>query len=133
VPPGHYVTPDFPVLSAGSTPHDAIERWSFEIRGEGRPDRCRAHRWAHGWQDIRVTAAAEGQDLFPPRPIAMSRRLLQRRQFDQSVRERLIDEALARYLDWLAESEAVKAAYGGVVEGGADRRRGPVRRVPRGP
>jgi hypothetical protein len=42
----------------------------------------------------------------------MSRRLLQRRQFDQSVRERLIDEAFARYLDWLAESEAVKAAYG---------------------
>jgi hypothetical protein len=42
----------------------------------------------------------------------MSRRVLQRRQFDQSVREQLIDEAFARYLDWLAESEAVKAAYG---------------------
>jgi len=42
----------------------------------------------------------------------MSRRLLQRRQFDRSFREQLIDEAFARYLDWLAESEAVKAAYG---------------------
>jgi hypothetical protein len=42
----------------------------------------------------------------------MSRRLLQRRQFDQTVREKLIDEAFARYLDWLAESEAVNAAYG---------------------
>jgi hypothetical protein len=41
----------------------------------------------------------------------MSRRLLQRRQFDRSVREQLIDEAFARYLDWLAESEAVNAAY----------------------
>jgi DMSO/TMAO reductase YedYZ molybdopterin-dependent catalytic subunit len=38
VPPGNYVTPDFPVLSAGPTPHDAIEHWSFEIRGEvGEP------------------------------------------------------------------------------------------------
>jgi hypothetical protein len=66
---------------------------------------------AHGWQDIRVTAAAGGQGLFPPHPIAMSRRLLQRRRFDHSVREQLIDEAFARYLDWLAQSEAVKAAY----------------------
>jgi hypothetical protein len=42
----------------------------------------------------------------------MSRRLLQRRQPDQSVRGQLIDEAFAHYLDWLAESEAVNAAYG---------------------
>jgi DMSO/TMAO reductase YedYZ molybdopterin-dependent catalytic subunit len=34
VPPGQYVTPDFPVLSAGPTPHEPIETWSFEIRGE---------------------------------------------------------------------------------------------------
>jgi hypothetical protein len=44
-------------------------------------------------------------------PIAMSRRVLQRRPFDQSVREQLINEAFARYLDWRAESEAVNAAY----------------------
>ncbi|HWW90184.1 MAG TPA: hypothetical protein VNY35_05320 [Solirubrobacteraceae bacterium] len=42
----------------------------------------------------------------------MSRRVLQRRLVGQSVREQLIDEAFARYLDWLAESEAVNAAYG---------------------
>ena len=42
----------------------------------------------------------------------MSRALFQRRQFDQSLRERLIDEAFARYLEWLAESEAVNTAYG---------------------
>jgi DMSO/TMAO reductase YedYZ molybdopterin-dependent catalytic subunit len=34
VPPGQYVTPDFPVLSAGPTPHQPNETWSFEIRGE---------------------------------------------------------------------------------------------------
>jgi hypothetical protein len=42
----------------------------------------------------------------------MSRRLFQRPEFDEWVREQLIDEVFARYLDWLAESEAVNAAYG---------------------
>jgi hypothetical protein len=41
----------------------------------------------------------------------MSRRLFERRQVSQSLREQLIDEAFARYLDWLAESEAVNEAY----------------------
>jgi hypothetical protein len=57
-------------------------------------------------------AQAGQQNLFPALAIAMSRRLLQRRQFDESLREQLIDEALARYFDWLAESESVNAAYG---------------------
>ena len=39
VPPGQYVTRDFPVLSAGPTPHQPIESWSFEIRGEVDPPR----------------------------------------------------------------------------------------------
>jgi DMSO/TMAO reductase YedYZ molybdopterin-dependent catalytic subunit len=34
VPPGQYVTPDFPVLSAGPTPHTPLDRWDFTIRGE---------------------------------------------------------------------------------------------------
>jgi DMSO/TMAO reductase YedYZ molybdopterin-dependent catalytic subunit len=33
VPPGQYVTADFPVLSTGPTPRVAIEDWSFEIDG----------------------------------------------------------------------------------------------------
>jgi DMSO/TMAO reductase YedYZ molybdopterin-dependent catalytic subunit len=33
VPPGQYVTPDFPVLSAGPTPHTPLAEWTFEIRG----------------------------------------------------------------------------------------------------
>ena len=54
VPPGQYVTQDFPVLSAGPTPHGSLESWSFTIRGAGRPSRtpgrgtssrrCRARR-----------------------------------------------------------------------------------------
>jgi len=33
VPPGQYVTSDFPVLSAGPTPHTPFDAWSFTIRG----------------------------------------------------------------------------------------------------
>src|SRR5258705_3964164 len=43
VPPGQYVTPDFPVLSAGPTPHQPTETWSFEIRGE--VDEPRSWTW----------------------------------------------------------------------------------------
>lgn len=32
VPPGQYVTPDFPVLSAGPTPRVPLEEWSFALR-----------------------------------------------------------------------------------------------------
>ena len=34
VPPGQYVTRDFPVLSAGPTPHTPLELWDFSIIGE---------------------------------------------------------------------------------------------------
>ena len=34
VPPGQYVTRDFPVLSAGPTPHTSLEHWDFSIGGE---------------------------------------------------------------------------------------------------
>jgi DMSO/TMAO reductase YedYZ molybdopterin-dependent catalytic subunit len=33
VPPGQYVTHDFPVLSAGPTPHTPLSEWSFTLRG----------------------------------------------------------------------------------------------------
>jgi DMSO/TMAO reductase YedYZ molybdopterin-dependent catalytic subunit len=33
LPPGQYVTHDFPVLSAGPTPRIPLERWSLEITG----------------------------------------------------------------------------------------------------
>ena len=33
VPPGQYVTTDFPVLSAGPTPHTPLTEWTFRIEG----------------------------------------------------------------------------------------------------
>jgi DMSO/TMAO reductase YedYZ molybdopterin-dependent catalytic subunit len=33
VPPGQYVTPDFPVLSIGPTPRVSLEDWNFTILG----------------------------------------------------------------------------------------------------
>ena len=35
VPPGQYVTSDFPVLSAGPTPHTPLEKWTFSIKQDG--------------------------------------------------------------------------------------------------
>jgi DMSO/TMAO reductase YedYZ molybdopterin-dependent catalytic subunit len=33
VPPGQYLTRDFPVLSAGPTPYTPLDKWNFTIRG----------------------------------------------------------------------------------------------------
>jgi DMSO/TMAO reductase YedYZ molybdopterin-dependent catalytic subunit len=33
LPPGQYLVDDFPVLSAGPTPHTPLEEWSFSIAG----------------------------------------------------------------------------------------------------
>jgi DMSO/TMAO reductase YedYZ molybdopterin-dependent catalytic subunit len=35
VPPGQYVTHDFPVLSAGPTPHTPLDQWTFSIVSPG--------------------------------------------------------------------------------------------------
>ena len=43
VPPGQYVTDDFPVLSAGPTPHHPLESWSFSI--DGAVDRNASWSW----------------------------------------------------------------------------------------
>jgi DMSO/TMAO reductase YedYZ molybdopterin-dependent catalytic subunit len=37
VPPGQYVTHDFPVLSAGPTPHTPLAHWTFSIEGAKSP------------------------------------------------------------------------------------------------
>jgi DMSO/TMAO reductase YedYZ molybdopterin-dependent catalytic subunit len=43
LPPGQYLTPDFPVLSAGPTPRTPLDEWSFGITGAvGEP---RAWSW----------------------------------------------------------------------------------------
>src|SRR5436309_662396 len=33
IPPGQYLTTDFPVLSAGPTPRTPLDRWSLSIEG----------------------------------------------------------------------------------------------------
>lgn len=33
IPPGQYITHDFPVLSAGPTPHTSLTEWTFTIEG----------------------------------------------------------------------------------------------------
>jgi DMSO/TMAO reductase YedYZ molybdopterin-dependent catalytic subunit len=48
VPPGQYLTDDFPVLSAGPTPRTPLEQWSFSITGEVDEPRT----WS--WQEFRA-------------------------------------------------------------------------------
>jgi len=43
VPPGQYVTQDFPVLSAGPTPHTPLPEWTFSIRQGG--DTLKSWTW----------------------------------------------------------------------------------------
>jgi DMSO/TMAO reductase YedYZ molybdopterin-dependent catalytic subunit len=47
VPPGQYVTSDFPVLSAGPTPRTPLSQWSFAITGEV----SEARSWT--WEEFR--------------------------------------------------------------------------------
>ena len=51
LPPGQYLTRDFPVLSAGPTPRTPLDRWSFALEGE--VDRPR--RWT--WEEFRALPA----------------------------------------------------------------------------
>ncbi len=37
LPPGQYLTDGFPVLSAGPTPHTALDQWTFRIEGGAEP------------------------------------------------------------------------------------------------
>jgi DMSO/TMAO reductase YedYZ molybdopterin-dependent catalytic subunit len=48
VPPGQYVTEDFPVLSAGPTPRTPLSSWRFEVRGLVRKPR----RWT--WEEFQA-------------------------------------------------------------------------------
>jgi hypothetical protein len=53
IPPGQYVTADFPVLSAGPTPHTALELWDFSIVGELAEPRG----WT--WEEFRALPSEE--------------------------------------------------------------------------
>ena len=53
VPPGQYVTTDYPVLSAGPTPRTRLDQWNFSIVGELDEPR----RWT--WEEFRVLPSEE--------------------------------------------------------------------------
>ncbi len=46
LPPGQYLTDDFPVLSAGPTPRIDTAEWSFEVRSES------SHRVSWSWDEF---------------------------------------------------------------------------------
>jgi len=48
IPPGQYLERGFPVLSAGPTPHTALDRWDFTIEGEVEQSK----RWT--WNEMRA-------------------------------------------------------------------------------
>jgi DMSO/TMAO reductase YedYZ molybdopterin-dependent catalytic subunit len=48
LPPGQYLVRDFPVLSAGPTPHTPLDRWDFSIAG----DVAQPQRWT--WEELRA-------------------------------------------------------------------------------
>jgi DMSO/TMAO reductase YedYZ molybdopterin-dependent catalytic subunit len=48
LPPGQYETRDFPVLSAGPTPHSPLQEWSFTIGGAVAQGRS----WS--WEELRA-------------------------------------------------------------------------------
>jgi DMSO/TMAO reductase YedYZ molybdopterin-dependent catalytic subunit len=48
LPPGQHLVPDFPVLSAGPTPHVALEDWELTVEGAvGAPRRL-------AWEDLQA-------------------------------------------------------------------------------
>jgi DMSO/TMAO reductase YedYZ molybdopterin-dependent catalytic subunit len=51
LPPGQYLTDDFPVLSAGPTPHVPTDEWEFTITTETGD----VHRW--DWASLRALPA----------------------------------------------------------------------------
>jgi DMSO/TMAO reductase YedYZ molybdopterin-dependent catalytic subunit len=54
IPPGQYVTTDFPVLSAGPTPRTSLETWTFALEdvGGGELYRC-------SWKELLALPATE--------------------------------------------------------------------------
>jgi len=52
VPPGQYTTDDFPVLSAGPTPHTPLEEWTCSVLGGDEPV-------VRGWEEFRALPSEE--------------------------------------------------------------------------
>ena len=54
LPPGQHVTRDFPVLSAGPTPHTALDVWSFALEAD---DGTKIVSWS--WEEFRALGPTE--------------------------------------------------------------------------
>jgi DMSO/TMAO reductase YedYZ molybdopterin-dependent catalytic subunit len=54
VPPGQYVVDDFPVLSAGPTPHTPLEQWRFSVVDTAGAE---VQRWS--WDEYRALPSEE--------------------------------------------------------------------------
>ena len=52
LPPGQYLTDDFPVLSAGPTPQVPLDRWAFTVRTETGDE----HTWS--WSELTALPTA---------------------------------------------------------------------------
>jgi DMSO/TMAO reductase YedYZ molybdopterin-dependent catalytic subunit len=87
IPPGQYLTRDFPVLSAGPTPRTPLEQWSFEVKGlvaaparwtwseftalpsrDWTVDISCVTKWTKldmRWHGVSVDTLLEGLDLLP--------------------------------------------------------------------
>ncbi len=94
VPPGQYVSDDFPVLSSGPTPRIPLERWTFSIKygGEvlanwtwkeflGLPhtkmdvDIHCVTKWSKlgtSWKGIAIETLLEAADIDPPSEFVMA-------------------------------------------------------------
>ena len=53
LPPGQYLVDDFPVLSAGPTPHVPLDQWTFTIESEV----AELKRWS--WESFRALPSEE--------------------------------------------------------------------------
>ena len=53
LPPGQYLTEDFPVLSAGPTPHTPLADWTFSITQGGATEQS----WS--WQEFRAVPSED--------------------------------------------------------------------------
>ncbi len=52
IPPGQHLVDDFPVLSAGPTPHTPLDQWTFSIEGSAEPV-----TWT--WEEFRALPSEE--------------------------------------------------------------------------
>jgi DMSO/TMAO reductase YedYZ molybdopterin-dependent catalytic subunit len=95
VPPGQYVTDDFPVLSAGPTPRTALDAWTFALRDTDERElaswswqellalpatavtvdiHC-VTKWSKlgtGWKGVAIDALLEAAGLEPTSPYVMA-------------------------------------------------------------